>query len=153
MFRAHLSDPRLAGDVPLPIVDQDAKAQFTRGLVLMNGGKTEDAVKAFKAKGVTPIAMNGKDMWSLGILIQDIILKTTGARAAVYDALDRKTWRVVGRLLDGTTLALQHHFAEPPDRRIVLYDEHTAGMRFRFVHVACGGKAGSVAASRAPAGL
>ena len=49
-----------------------------------------DAVKAFKAKGVTPIAMNGKDMWALGILIQDIILKTTGARRTVYDALDRK---------------------------------------------------------------
>lgn len=49
-----------------------------------------DAVKAFKAKGVTPIAMNGKDMWSIGILVQDIILKTTGARTAVYDALDRK---------------------------------------------------------------
>ncbi len=30
-------------------------------------------------------------MWSIGIFIQDIILKTTGARAAVYDALNRKT--------------------------------------------------------------
>jgi raffinose/stachyose/melibiose transport system substrate-binding protein len=70
---------------------------YNEGVFAENGVKVPanyqellDAVKAFKAKGVTPIAMNGKDMWSLGILIQDIILKTTGARAAVYDALNRK---------------------------------------------------------------
>jgi raffinose/stachyose/melibiose transport system substrate-binding protein len=70
---------------------------YNQGVFAQNGVKIPttyqellDAVKAFKAKGITPIAMNGKDMWSLGILIQDIILKTTGARMAVYDALDRK---------------------------------------------------------------
>lgn len=67
-----------------------------------------DAVKAFKAKGVTPIAMNGKDMWSLGILIQDLILKTTGARTAVYDALDRKIgYATDAKIKTGTDFAKQ----------------------------------------------
>jgi raffinose/stachyose/melibiose transport system substrate-binding protein len=71
---------------------------YNKGMFEKNGVKIPttyqellDAVKAFKAKGVVPMAMLGKDMWSIGIFIQDIILKTTGARAAVYDALDRKT--------------------------------------------------------------
>jgi raffinose/stachyose/melibiose transport system substrate-binding protein len=73
-----------------------------------------DAVKAFKSKGVTPIAMNGKDMWSLGIFIQDIILKTTGARTAVYDALDRKiSYAADPNIKKGTDYAKQLFDLQP----------------------------------------
>ena len=42
---------------------QDAKAQFSRGLVLMNGGKTEDAVKAFEAAATVDPTMADAYYW------------------------------------------------------------------------------------------
>jgi raffinose/stachyose/melibiose transport system substrate-binding protein len=50
-----------------------------------------EATKAFKAKGITPCAMNGKDRWAIALMIQDLQLKAGGDQKAIYNALDKKT--------------------------------------------------------------
>jgi len=47
--------------------------------------------KAFRAKGIAPLAMTGKDKWPLGILYQDLVLKLSGNQKLIYDAMDGKT--------------------------------------------------------------
>lgn len=50
-----------------------------------------DAAKVFRAKGIAPCAMNGKDRWAIALLIQDIQLKANGDQKAIYKALNRET--------------------------------------------------------------
>lgn len=47
--------------------------------------------KAFRAKGIAPVAMTGKDKWPLGILYQDLVVKLSGNQRLVYDAIEGKT--------------------------------------------------------------
>lgn len=47
--------------------------------------------KAFRAKGIAPLAMTGKDKWPLGILYQDLVVKLSGNQKLIYDAVDGKT--------------------------------------------------------------
>lgn len=48
------------------------------------------AAKAFRAKGISPIAMNGKDKWSIAIMIQDLAIKSGGDQKLIYDAVNGK---------------------------------------------------------------
>lgn len=50
-----------------------------------------DAAKAFRAKGIAPCAMCGKDKWPIGILYQDLCVKVSGNQKLIYDAISRKT--------------------------------------------------------------
>lgn len=47
--------------------------------------------KAFRAKGIAPLAMTGKDKWPLAILYQDLAVKLSGNQKLIYDAADGKT--------------------------------------------------------------
>jgi raffinose/stachyose/melibiose transport system substrate-binding protein len=47
--------------------------------------------KAFRAKGIAPVAMTGKDKWPLGILYQDLVVKLSGNQKLIYEAMDGKT--------------------------------------------------------------
>lgn len=50
-----------------------------------------DAAKAFRAKGIAPLAINGKDKWILGILYQDLVVKYGGDQKLIYNAIEGKT--------------------------------------------------------------
>jgi raffinose/stachyose/melibiose transport system substrate-binding protein len=49
-----------------------------------------DAAKAFRGKGISPLAMNGKDKWAMNILFQDLVIKEGGNQQLVADALAKK---------------------------------------------------------------
>ncbi len=48
------------------------------------------AAKKFKAKGIAPISMDGKDAWPLAILYHDLVMKRNGDDRAIRDALAKK---------------------------------------------------------------
>lgn len=50
-----------------------------------------EAAKAFRAKGIAPIATNGKDKWAIAIMFQDLVAKYTGDQKLIYNALYRET--------------------------------------------------------------
>ncbi|MBW5447099.1 extracellular solute-binding protein [Cohnella sp. CFH 77786] len=45
-----------------------------------------DAAKAFRAKNIEPLSMNGKDLWSLALLYQNIAQRISGDQASILDA-------------------------------------------------------------------
>ncbi len=49
-----------------------------------------EAAKSFRAKGIAPIAMNGKDKWAISLLYQDLVIKEGGDQKLIYDALNGK---------------------------------------------------------------
>lgn len=49
-----------------------------------------DAAKAFRAKGITPMSINGKDLWSFGLLYQNILQRVSGDQSLILDAVDQK---------------------------------------------------------------
>lgn len=49
-----------------------------------------DAAKAFRAKGITPMSTNGKDLWSFGELFQNTAQRINGDQNAILDAVDQK---------------------------------------------------------------
>lgn len=49
-----------------------------------------EAAKAFRAKGIAPIAMNGKDKWAIALLYQDLVIKEGGDQKLIYDAINGK---------------------------------------------------------------
>lgn len=50
-----------------------------------------EATKAFRAKGIAPCAINGKDKWAINILFEEIVLKSSGDQKLIYNALNRTT--------------------------------------------------------------
>jgi len=49
-----------------------------------------DAAKAFRAKGIAPMSINGKDLWSFGGLYQFIVQRYSGDQNLILDAIAKK---------------------------------------------------------------
>ncbi len=70
---------------------------YNKALFEQNGVKVPEsfedvitAAKAFRAKGIAPIAVNGKDKWAIALLYQDLVIKEGGDQKLIYDALNGK---------------------------------------------------------------
>ncbi|HYE82085.1 MAG TPA: extracellular solute-binding protein [Clostridia bacterium] len=70
---------------------------YNKALFESNGVKVPEtfeevitAAKAFRAKGIAPIAMNGKDKWAIALLYQDLVIKEGGDQKLIYDAISGK---------------------------------------------------------------
>ncbi|WP_336776396.1 ABC transporter substrate-binding protein [Paenibacillus sp. MMO-58] len=50
-----------------------------------------DAAKAFRDKGIAPMSINGKDLWSFGEMFQNVVLRYSGNQNLILDAIDKKT--------------------------------------------------------------
>jgi len=50
-----------------------------------------EAAKTFRKNNVAPIAMNGKDKWTMSIMYQDLVLKESGDQKLIYSALKDTT--------------------------------------------------------------
>ena len=66
---------------------------INKGLFEANGVKIPttynellEAAKAFRAKGIAPLTINGKDKWILNLFFQDMLLKVSGNQQTIYDA-------------------------------------------------------------------
>jgi raffinose/stachyose/melibiose transport system substrate-binding protein len=46
--------------------------------------------KAFRAQGIAPCAINGKDKWAIAMLFQDAVIKESGNQQLIYDAVKRR---------------------------------------------------------------
>jgi raffinose/stachyose/melibiose transport system substrate-binding protein len=85
---------------------------YNKGLFDSNGIKVPTtfselvaAAKAFRAKGIAPIAMNGKDKWTIAIMYQDLVAKYNGDQKEIYKALNREnTFAQDESLLKGAQL-------------------------------------------------
>lgn len=49
-----------------------------------------DAAKAFRDKGIAPMSINGKDLWSFGEMFQNVVLRYSGNQNLILDAIDKK---------------------------------------------------------------
>jgi len=69
------------------------KAKFADNGVKIPTTYTEllDAAKAFRAKGIQPLAINGRDKWILNLFYQDILIKVSGNQQTIYDASSGRT--------------------------------------------------------------
>ncbi len=47
------------------------------------------AAKAFRAKGIAPVAHNGRDSWPTNILYQDLVIKESGDQELIYKAIQQ----------------------------------------------------------------
>jgi raffinose/stachyose/melibiose transport system substrate-binding protein len=70
---------------------------YNKALFESNGIKVPEnfeeliaAAKAFRAKDIAPIAMNGKDKWAISLLYQDLVIKEGGDQKLIYDAISGK---------------------------------------------------------------
>lgn len=50
-----------------------------------------EAAKVFRANGIAPCAMNGKDKWDIAILYHDLAMKLSGDQKLIYNAVNRTT--------------------------------------------------------------
>ncbi len=50
-----------------------------------------NAAKAFRAKGIQPLSINGRDKWILNLFFQDLVIKVSGNQRTIYDASTGKT--------------------------------------------------------------
>lgn len=50
-----------------------------------------EAAKTFRAKGIAPCAMNGKDKWAISLLYQDLVIKEGGDQKLIYNAITGKS--------------------------------------------------------------
>lgn len=50
-----------------------------------------EAAKAFRAKGIQPLTINGRDKWILNLFFQDLVIKVSGNQDTIYNACDQKT--------------------------------------------------------------
>lgn len=68
------------------------KALFEENRVKVPSNYEEllEAAKAFRSKGIAPVAMNGKDKWAMNILFQDLVIKEGGNQQLMTDALSQK---------------------------------------------------------------
>jgi raffinose/stachyose/melibiose transport system substrate-binding protein len=70
---------------------------YNKALFESNGVKVPEtfeeviaAAKTFRAKGIAPIAINGKDKWAISLLYQDLVIKEGGNQKLIYDAINGK---------------------------------------------------------------
>ncbi|MFC5471537.1 ABC transporter substrate-binding protein [Cohnella suwonensis] len=49
-----------------------------------------DAAKAFRDKGIAPMSTNGKDLWSFGLMYQNIVQRYSGDQNLILDTIDKK---------------------------------------------------------------
>lgn len=49
-----------------------------------------DAAKAFRDKGIAPMSINGKDLWSFGEMFQNVVQRYSGDQNLILDAVDKK---------------------------------------------------------------
>jgi len=49
-----------------------------------------DAAKAFRDKGISPMSINGKDLWSFGEMFQNVVQRYSGDQNLILDAVDKK---------------------------------------------------------------
>ncbi|MEK3792322.1 extracellular solute-binding protein [Paenibacillus sp. FSL R7-0204] len=49
-----------------------------------------EAGKQFRAKGIEPMSMNGKDLWSFAAFFQDLVVRLTGDQNLMLDAVAKK---------------------------------------------------------------
>lgn len=70
---------------------------YNKALFESNGVKVPEtfeeliaAAKTFRAKGIAPIAINGKDKWAISLLYQDLVIKEGGDQKLIYDAINGK---------------------------------------------------------------
>lgn len=48
-----------------------------------------DAAKQFRAKGIEPMSINGKDLWSFGAFFQDLVIRVSGDQKLTLDAVSK----------------------------------------------------------------
>ncbi|UUZ84933.1 extracellular solute-binding protein [Paenibacillus sp. P26] len=76
-------------------------------------GESLDAAKALRAKGVTPMSINGKDLWSFGELFQNLAQRVSGDQNAILDAVaGKKTFTQDSGFLDAAKLMKQMNDAK-----------------------------------------
>lgn len=70
---------------------------FNKKLFADNGVKvpttfTEllSSIQAFRDKGIAPMSINGKDLWSFGEMYQNIVQRYSGDQNLILDAVDKK---------------------------------------------------------------
>ena len=49
-----------------------------------------DAAKQFRAKGIEPMSINGKDLWSFAAFFQDLVIRVSGDQNLMLDAVEQK---------------------------------------------------------------
>jgi raffinose/stachyose/melibiose transport system substrate-binding protein len=49
-----------------------------------------DAAKTFRSKGIIPMSINGKDLWSFGLMYQNIVQRVTGDQNLILEAVEQK---------------------------------------------------------------
>jgi raffinose/stachyose/melibiose transport system substrate-binding protein len=49
-----------------------------------------DAGKKFREKGIEPVSVNGKDLWSFGAFFQDLTTRVSGDQNLMLDAVEKK---------------------------------------------------------------
>lgn len=94
VFRSFTFDGKVYG---LPRNSDYEVIYYNKKLFADNGVKVPttynellDAAKAFRAKGVTPMSTNGKDLWSFGEMFQNTAQRINGDQNAILDAVDQK---------------------------------------------------------------
>ena len=94
VFRSFTFDSKIYG---LPRNSDYEVIYYNKKLFADNGVKVPttyneliDAAKAFRAKVITPMSTNGKDLWSFGELFQNTAQTINGDQNAILDAVDQK---------------------------------------------------------------
>ncbi|WP_342421686.1 extracellular solute-binding protein [Paenibacillus sp. FSL E2-0178] len=49
-----------------------------------------DAAKQFRDKGIEPMSVNGKDLWSFAAFFQDLVIRVSGDQSLMLDAVEQK---------------------------------------------------------------
>ncbi|MFC4303558.1 ABC transporter substrate-binding protein [Cohnella boryungensis] len=47
-------------------------------------------IKAFRDKNIAPMSINGKDLWSFGLMFQNVVQRYSGDQNLILDAVDKK---------------------------------------------------------------
>lgn len=83
------------------------KALFEQNGVKIPTTYTEfiDAIKSFNAKGVTPLAMPGKEKWPAATMFQQLALSSSGNQKAIYDAMDNMAFENDSILLEAAQMS------------------------------------------------
>lgn len=94
VFKSFTFDGKLYG---LPRNSDYEVIYYNKKLFADNGVKVPttfnelmDAAKAFRAKGITPMSINGKDLWSFAEMFQNLAQRINGDQNLILDAVDNK---------------------------------------------------------------
>lgn len=79
--------------------NQDCTALYiNKALFEANGVKVPvtykdllEAAKTLRAKGIQPMAINGKEGWILALFLEDLVIKVSGDQKTIYNACNQKT--------------------------------------------------------------